>query len=91
MEILFKHRLHLIVNPRKTLTLPDFEESTFAGENAKNSGFCAKMAFNSRRVYHSDFNHETAPRKSARGRCSAPQAGVAGWNRLERMTVIEIC
>ncbi len=55
-----------MVNPRKILTLTDFVESTFAGENAKNPGFYAKMTFNSRRVYHSNLNYTTALRKSAR-------------------------
>ena len=40
----------------------DFQESIFAGENAKNSRPDAKLAFNSARVYHAEFNHETALR-----------------------------
>ncbi len=58
------------------LTLTDFEEATFGGENAKNFGFCAEMAINSRRVYHAGVNHvfpvgiltramnDTAPRRA---------------------------
>ncbi len=53
-----------MVNPRKNLYLTDFEESTFGGENAKNSGFCAEMTFNSRRVYHANINYVTALRNS---------------------------
>jgi len=60
-----KRRLQFVVNSRKILTLTDFVESTFGGENAKNSGFCAKMRFNSRRVYRAKFNHAPALRKSA--------------------------
>jgi hypothetical protein len=56
-----------MVKARKILYLTDFVESTFAGENAKNSRLGAKMAFNSRRVYHTGFNHEVKLLKSARG------------------------
>ncbi len=55
-----------MVNPRKILTLTDFEESTFGGENAKNRGVCAKMTFNSRRLYHSGANYTPALRKYQR-------------------------
>jgi hypothetical protein len=51
-----------MINARKILTLTDFGESTFAGENAKNFRFCAKMTFNSRRVYRANFNHTPALR-----------------------------
>jgi hypothetical protein len=49
-----------MVDPRNKITLTDCGESTFAGENAKNSGFYAEMTFNARRVYHSNFNHDPA-------------------------------
>jgi hypothetical protein len=45
-----------------------FQESIFAGENAQNSRLNAKLAFNSRRVYHPDLNGETVRRKAACGR-----------------------
>ncbi|MGC2629312.1 MAG: hypothetical protein WA265_05075, partial [Rhodomicrobium sp.] len=48
-------------------------ESTFGGENARNSRVFAKMAINCRRVYHSGFNHEMAVQKQA------PGAAKVGW------------
>ncbi len=71
-----------MVNPRKILTLTDFEESTFEGENAKNSGICAKMPFSARRVYHANINDAAALRKcvsllSPRGSKRAPLSGLA--------------
>ncbi len=51
-----------MVNYAAEIYLTDFQESTFGGENAKNPGFCAKMTFDSRRVYHDAINYGAALR-----------------------------
>ena len=47
------------------MILTGFLESTFWGKNTKYLHSCAETAFNSRRVYHSDFNHEMPLRLSS--------------------------
>ncbi len=53
-----------MVNPGPEIYLTDFQESTFAGEIAKNRGLGAKMALNATRVYHAGVNYAAVLRKS---------------------------
>jgi hypothetical protein len=75
-----------MVNPRKILTLTAFLNRTFAGEIAKNRGFCGGIKLQRATLYHAGIYHGSALRNS-----SAPQRASNCGPPVALMFIVNAC